>query len=246
MSLGLYNVANLYYQRYANQQNKAVNRNNNIDFSSALSAKKAENMGTIQAAEETSTSKVDVYQKYLEQKYGNVRIENVGKDQQSLDKIAKTMRGNDVIIAPNIFEEMANDTEKAAYYEEKIDHFFNDIIPRETARCAAMGLDFQACGVVIHEDGTVTYICGCADSPERVAEVNKINKAKREKEVAQIKANMERSMEAAEKYRTEMKILSQKQIMEEAIKSRITDSKVSPQVFVSAVTAYDKNFMYIQ
>ncbi len=246
MDLGLSNIANMYYQRYANRQNKTVNQNNSIDFSSTLSAKKAENMSMAQATEKTSTSKIDAYQKYLKQKYGNVRIENVGKDDKSLDKIAKTMRGNDVIIAPNIFEEMANSPQKAAYYEQKIDYFFNQIVPKETARCAAMGLDFQACGVVIHEDGTVTYICGCADSPERVAEVNKINKAKREKEVAQMKENMERSMESVGKCRTEIKILSEKQAMEETIKNRITDSKVSPQVFASVVTAYNKNFMYIQ
>jgi len=245
MSLDLYNVANLYYQRYANHQNKAVNYDNSIDFSSTLSAKKAENMGTAQAAEETSISKVNAYQKYLEQKYGNVRIQSVGKDQQSLDRIAKSMRGDDVIIAPNILEEMANDTEKAAYYEEKIDHFFNDIIPRETARCASMGLVYEPCGVVVHDDGTVTYISGCSDSPERVAKVKAINKAKREKEIAQMKANMEHSMEAAEKRRTEIKILGEKQAMEEAIKSRITDSKVSPQVFASAIAAYDNNFMYL-
>ena len=182
MDLGLSNIANMYYQRYANRQNKTVNQNNSIDFSSTLSAKKAESMSMAQTTEETSTSKINAYQKYLEQKYGNVRIENVRKDNKSLDKIAKTMRGNDVIIAPNIFEEMANSPQKAAYYEQKIDYFFNQIVPKETARCAAMGLDFQACGVVIHEDGTVTYICGCADSPERVAEVNKINKDKRKKE----------------------------------------------------------------
>lgn len=44
------------------------------------------------------------------------------------------------------------------------------------------GLVFEPCGVVVHKDGTVTYICGCSDSPERVAEVNAINKAKQEKE----------------------------------------------------------------
>ncbi len=244
MNLGLSNIANMYYKRYANQQNKTLSQNNNIDFSSTLSAKKAENMNMAQAAEKTSTSKTDTYQKYLEHKYGNVRIENVGKDSESLDKIAKTMRGNDVIIAPNIFEEMADNPQKAAYYEGKIDDFFS-ATPILKAQFAAKGLDYQPCGVVVHEDGSVTYIGGCADSPERVAEVNKINKAKREKEVAQMKENMERSMEAAKKRRTEIEILSEKQVMEEAVKNQIANSTVSSQIFVSAVTAYDKYFMYI-
>ncbi len=57
--------------------------------------------------------RVDAYTEYLRSKYGNVRIQNIGKDQQSLDKIGKSMSGSDVVIAPNILEQMANDTEKA-------------------------------------------------------------------------------------------------------------------------------------
>lgn len=74
---------------------------------------------------------------------------------------------------------MANDPEKAAYYEGKIDDFF-EATPRLKASFATQGLDYQPCGVVVHEDGSVTYIGGCGDSPERVAEVNAINKAQRE------------------------------------------------------------------
>ena len=240
MNLGLSNIGNMYYQQYANQQNKAVNQNNSINFSRTLSPKKAENMGTTQVTKEAGISKADAYQKYLEQKYGNIKIQSVGKDRQSLDRIGKSMNGNDIIIAPNILEQMANNPEKAAYYEGKIDDFLN-ATPRLKLQFAAKGLDYQPGGVVIHDDGSVTYIGGCADSSERVAKVNAINKAKKEKEVAQIKENMERSMKAAEKRRAEIKTLGEKQ----AMKSRITDSKISPLVFVSAVTAYDKNFMYI-
>ncbi len=142
-------------------------------------------------------SRADVYTEYLRSKYSNVRIQSVGKDQQSLDRAGKSMSGSDVVIAPNILEQMANDPEKAAYYEGKIDDFFN-ATPRLKAQFAAQGLDYQPCGVVVHEDGSVTYIGGCADSPERVAEVNAINKAKREKEAAQRKASLERSQEAAD------------------------------------------------
>lgn len=154
------------------------------------------------------------------------------------------MNGGDVIISPNILEQMVNNPEKAVYYEGKIDDFFN-ATQKLKLQFAAKGLDYQPCGVVVHEDGSVTYIGGCSDSPERVAKVNAINKAKREKEAAQIKANMEHSMKAAEKRRAEIKTLDEKQAMKEAVKSRITDSKVSMQVFASAVTAYNKNFMYM-
>jgi hypothetical protein len=55
--------------------------------------------------------------------------------------------------------------------------------------------------VVVHEDGSVTYICGCGDSPERVAEVNAINKAKREKDAEQAEALLERDQEAERQQR---------------------------------------------
>ncbi len=41
------------------------------------------------SGETESTSRVDAYTEYLQSKYGNVRIQNVGKDQQSLDRIGK-------------------------------------------------------------------------------------------------------------------------------------------------------------
>ena len=174
--------------------------------------------------EATGASKVDAYTEYLKSKYGNVKIQSVGKDQKSLEKMGKNMRGDDVVIAPNILEQMAIDPEKAAYYENKIDYFFNTIIPRETAFCAAKGLVFEPSGVVVHEDGTVTYICGCSDSPERVAEVNAINKAKREKAAARRKASLERSQEEADVRRQQMEIAYQKQTMAEALAKRAADT----------------------
>lgn len=157
-------------------------------------------------------SRVEVYRKYLEQKYGNVSIQSVGKDQESLDRIGKSMSGNDVVIAPNILEQMAKDPEEAVYYEEKIDDFFS-AAPGLKASFAARGLDYQACGVVIHEDGSVTYISGCADSPERVAEVNAINQAKQEKEAAQQRADLERSREAAAEQKLQMELAYRKRSM---------------------------------
>ena len=193
------------------------------------------------------TSKVDAYTEYLRSKYGNVRIQNVGKDQQSLDRVGKSMNGSDVVIAPNILEQMANDPEKAAYYEGKIDDFF-EATPRLKASFAAQGLDYQPCGVVVHEDGSVTYIGGCGDSPERVAEVNAINKAKREKEAAQRKASMERSQEAAEKRRQQMEITYRKQMMAEVLANRTMDAgritfTSTSAVMGSAIAAYEKNIM---
>ena len=84
------------------------------------------------------------------------------------------------------------------------------------ASFAARGPDYQSCGVVVHEDGSVTYIGGCADSPERVAEVNAINKAKWEKEAAQRKASLERGQKEADVRRQQIEIAYRNQIMAEA------------------------------
>ena len=80
---------------------------------------------------------------------------------------------------------------------KKIDYFFNTVIPQGNAICAAQGLVFEPCGVVVHEDGTVTYICGCSDSPERVAEVNRINAEKAKKKAEQQRQYQEQAAAAA-------------------------------------------------
>jgi len=245
MSLGLSNVVNLYYKRYVNQQNKAVNHNNSIDFSSTLSARKAENMSMAQATEETGTSKVDAYTEYLKSRYGNVMIQDVGKDQKSMDALgASTFGHNNVVIAPNILEKMANNPKKAAYYENKIQMGL-DNYPKCQAQLSAMGHEIYSYGVVVHSDGTVyTYVCGDL-KPEVRAKIEAKVKAEQEEKAKRKQHYLELSEEAAEKRRTEMKISNAKQTMEEAVKSRITDSKVSPQFFTFDVTAYDKNFMYV-
>lgn len=152
---------------------------------------------SLQGAAKSDDTAVEVYKKYLQSKYGNVTVKSVSKDQKTLERVGKGMSGNDVIIAPNILEQMANDPNKAAYYEQKIDDYF-DATPRLSASFAAQGLVYEPGGVIVHEDGTVTYIGGCSDSPERVAEVNRINQAKREKEIKLREESLERSRQAAE------------------------------------------------
>lgn len=197
--------------------------------------------------EAANTSKVDTYTEYLRSKYGNVRIQSVGKDQQSLDRIGKSMSGSDVVIAPNILEQMANDPEKARYYEQKIDDFFN-AIPSLTASFATKGLVYEPGGVVVHEDGSVTYISGCSDSPERVREVNEINKAKREKEATQRKENIERSQEAAEERKQQMEIAYKRQNMTELLAKHAVDTNrvtytTTPEVMASVAAAYENKIM---
>lgn len=197
--------------------------------------------------ETAKISKVDAYTEYLRSKYGNVRIQSVGKDQQDLDRAGKSMNGSDVVIAPNILKQMANDSEKAAYYEGKIDDFFN-ATPMLTASFAAKGLVYEPGGVVVHEDGSVTYIGGCSDSPERVREVNEINKAKREKEAAQRKTSMERSQETAEERKEQMEIMYKQRRMTEFFASRTADTGMvtytgTPEVMGFMIAAYERNIM---
>lgn len=176
---------------------------------------------------ETAEARVDAYKEYLKMKYGNVSFRSIPKDQKSLEKVGKSMSGNDVIIAPKIVEQMANDPDKAAYYEKKIDYFFDVVIPRGNALCAARGLVFEPAGVVVHEDGTVTYICGCSDSPERVAEVNAINKAKREKRAARRKEQFELSQEMAEQRKQLIEASLRRQTMTEAIYKNVLHMRSS-------------------
>lgn len=99
--------------------------------------------------------------------------------------------------------------------------------------------------MVVHEDGNVTYIGGCSDSPERVAEVNAINKAKREKEVSQRKESLERSQEEADARRKLIEIQYHKRVMSEVFSDHIVDAEINyqvtgqSQVMASAVSAYE-------
>ncbi len=123
----------------------------------------------------------DACAKHLERKFGmRVTVKNFSRDQQSMDALGRGMSGSDLVIAPNILDEMAANKDKAQYYEEKIQYWF-DSIPKWKAESAAMGLTYEPCGVAIHEDGTVYYIGGGTETPERKAQIEAAQKAKREK-----------------------------------------------------------------
>lgn len=156
-----------------------------MSFASVLAQNSVRGTGSIEADPDT-----EAYYDHLKEKYGVVRIENIGKDQRSLDRVGGTMGGTDVVIAPKMLEKMAKEPETAERIEGTIDYFFGNI-PKYEAEAAAMGLTFESCGCVVHEDGTVTYICGGGDPPERVAEVEKEHREKAEKEAAKRKEAIE-------------------------------------------------------
>ena len=183
---------------------------------------------------EAETSNVEAYKKHLESKYGQITVQSVGKDQASLQKAGSRMNGSSVVIAPNILEDMANDPEKATYYEQKIDDFFN-ATPRLKAQFAAQGLNYEPCGVVIHEDGSVTYIGGCGDSPERVAEVNRINAEKAKKKAEQQRQYQEQAAVAAAQRRAMWERTAAAEALEKSF-SNIGDLLKTRMVSAPAIT----------
>jgi len=190
MNFGTINTIGGYYPASNYRQSQAARQTGNSAFLDALSA-----------AKPSITSSVEDYTEYLKSRYGNVMVENVGKDQKSMDALGSRTAGTgNVVIASNILEEMANNPEKAAYYEGKIRNYFNSV-PRYQADLAAFGHEIHSSGIVIHPDGTVThYISG------------DLTPAKRK----QIEAAMKAEDEAKAKRRAEYKRASE----EHALKLR--------------------------
>ena len=194
--------------------------------------------------EAAETSKVDAYQKYLEQKYGPIMVRSVGSDQKSMDALGTGTYGmNNIAIAPNILEEMANNPEKAAHYEKIIDDFFASQ-PMVKAQMAAGGFEIQSYGVVIHPDGTANYyVCGDV-SPEKKAKIEAQMKAEDEEKAKRKQQYREQSEKAAEKRKMEMEIAYKRQTMEEMLASRVIEKgrvtyAGTPESLRSAVAAYE-------
>lgn len=197
----------------------------------------------LQGAAKSGAEKVDAYQEYLEARYGTAIIQSVGKDQRSIDKIGSGTAGTgNVVIAPNILEQMANDPEKAAYYEEKIQHYFNSV-PRIKAELSAMGHEIHSSGIVIHPDGTVTHYISGDLKPEVRAKIEAQIKAEREEKENRKKEYRELSEEAAEKRRLLMEQYQQRKLRTEALQNQLIDSAdlyfVGQPQLTAAAAAYE-------
>lgn len=208
MNIGISNLTN-YAKSYINQQNRTVGQNSRVDFNSVLSAKKIENTGT---------TKVDEYTEYIKSKYGtSMIVKDVGRNQKSIDDIgAGTCGTGNVVIASNILEEMANDLEKASYYEAKIQNYF-DSVPKYQAELSAMGHEIHSSGIVIHPDGTVTHYISGDLKPEVRAKIEAKIKAEKEEKEKRRSEYLERSQEAAEKSRQIEDSNLKQQILNEAL-----------------------------
>lgn len=198
-----------------------------------------------------AVSRPDAYIGYLKQRYGaGVSIQNVGKDQRSMDSIgAGTAGTGNVVIASNILEQMANDPEKAAYYEGKIQNYFNSV-PRYQAELSAMGHEIHSSGIVIHPDGTVTHYTSGDLKPEVRAKIEARIKAENEEKAKRKRQYQELGEEAAEKRKLEMELAYKRQSMTELhAKQAIDASQVTytamPEIMSSAVAAYEMSAMTV-
>lgn len=194
--------------------------------------------------ESAEASKVEAYQKYLEQKYGPIMVRNVGSDQRSMDALGTGTFGmNNIAIAPNILEEMANNPEKASHYEKIIDDFFASQ-SMVKAQMAAGGFEIQSYGVVIHPDGTANYyVCGDV-SPEKKARIEAQMKAEDEEKAKRKQQYREQSEKAAEKRRVETELAYRRQNMAEFFANRTADAgrvtyAGTPEIMSSAIAAYE-------
>lgn len=157
-----------------------------------------------QAGDVRNISKKEIYQEYLKRRYGNVMIQDVGKDQRSIDSIgAGTSGTGNVVIAPNILEQMVNDPQKAAYYEGKIQHYY-DTLPACQAQLSLIGHEIHSSGIVIHSDGTVTHYVSGDLKPEVRARIEAQMRAEAEAKAERKRAYLRQSEEAAYLRRLEM------------------------------------------
>lgn len=169
-------------------------------------------LNRLQSMAKTRKSSVEQYQDYLSSKYGaNVSVQSVGKDQKSMDTLGAATAGlGNVVIAPNIMEEMINNPERAAHYEGVIQWHF-DTLPKLEAELSAMGHEIHSCGIVIHSDGTVTrYVTGDL-KPEVRARIEAQVKAEQEEKAKRRKEYMELGKEAAEKRKLEWELALERQ-----------------------------------
>ena len=240
MGLGVENLVNAYNQNYRYQQNKTTGQANHLDFNKILSAKEGDNTEKVQKPNENSVSKVDTYTEYLKAKYGNIMIQNVGSDQKSMDSLGTGTYGmNNIVIAPNVLETMANDPKKAAYYEKMIQDFFASQSTVK-AQMAVGGFEIQSYGMVIHPDGTAHYyVCGDV-SPEKKAKIEAQMKAEDEEKAKRRRQYLERSEEAAEKRRQIEEINMQKSKKDAAFDDNISAVNVLSEVDrAAAIAAYE-------
>ena len=216
MSMDLSFISDTYTQQILHQLKKATEQKaekvqNKTDFGSVLSSK--------DASAKVSSKEAKEYASYLKEKYGDVSVKSVGRDQKSMDNLGMGTAGmGNVVIAPNILEQMANDPEKAAYYEEKIQDYF-DGLPRLQAEISAMGHEIHSSGIVIHSDGTVTHYVTGDLKPEERANIEARRKAEDEEKAKRRQMYFIQSKEAAARRAQDLENYYKYQLMKNSFRS---------------------------
>ena len=201
-------------------------------YANRIKNRQVSDSGFMDSLNKTATEdKVESYKNCWQEKFGvPIMVTSVGKNQRSMDNFAAGTAGmGNVAIAPNILEQMANDSEKAAYYEKKISDYFNYGVPKTDAFMAMIGHRKTSEGLVIHEDGSVTHYLSGEESPEKIAKFEAEQKAKRETKAKQARENTERSQEVAEERR---------RIQEENYRRRSIEAVLNEQIFNSGSFAF--------
>ena len=198
MSTDLTFLSNSYIQQILHQLRTATEQK----------AQKKKDFGSILSSKDTSSSvsspKAKEYAGYLKQKYGDVSVKSVGKDQRSMDNLGMGTAGmGNVVIAPNILEQMAGDPEKASYYEGKIQEYF-DGLPKLQMEISAMGHEIHSSGIVIHPDGTVTHYVTGDLKPEERAKIEARIRAEDEAKAKRRQMYFIQGEEAALRHRQEL------------------------------------------
>ena len=209
-----------------------------------------------QTAENSSASREEQYVEYLKQRYGaNVMVKNIGNDQRSIDNFGASIAGyNNIVIAPNILEEMANNPEKAAHYEKIIQKGLDDL-PRCKAEMSMNGFEMSSYAVSIDEKG-VGYVYVTGDlKPEVRAKIEAKVRAEQAAKRARRVRYQELAEEAAAERREQTELQYHKQLMEDALKKSgldtaanyhfISRSQVSAaaMAYESAIGAYSSNVL---
>lgn len=213
MSTDLTFLSNSYTEQILHQLRTAVDQKaqKKKDFGSILSSKDPSASVSSPGAKE--------YAKRLKEKYGGVSVKSVGKDQKSMDNLGMGTAGmGNVVIAPNILEQMAGDPEKASYYEGKIQEYF-DGLPKLQMEISAMGHEIHSAGIVIHPDGTVTHYVTGDLKPEERAKIEARIRAEDEAKAKRRQMYFIQGEEAALRRRQELENYYKQQLMANSFRS---------------------------
>lgn len=213
MSTDLTFLSNSYTRQILHQLRTATEQKalKQKDFGSILSAKDSLSKVSSPGAKECA--------EYLKGRYGDVSVKSVGKDQRSMDNLGMGTAGmGNVVIAPNILEQMANDPEKASYYEGKIQEYF-DGLPKLQAEISAMGHEIHSSGIVIHPDGTVTHYVTGDLKPEERAKIEARIRAEDEAKAKRRQMYFIQGEEAALRRRQELENYDKRQLMTDSFRS---------------------------